>query len=893
MNDLPYFCLMLRGTPWSGEEKITKKQGYMKFKSLKKQLEGRLALAATACLAGAGLLQSCDNDDLEGQPVWLGESIYEQLQLDGGYQNMLRLIDDLDYATVLAKTGSKTLFVAHDSVFDRWYKTNSWGVRKYKDLSPAQRKLLLNSAMVDNAYLVELLSNVETESTDPMEGKCMRRESAVSVYDSVSRILPAEMPQTHYWDKHRDKKEGIVLLKDNTNQPMIHFLPRFMSMNNITDEDLRILTNGESNSTKDAWVNGKKILERDITCKNGYIHKVDGVMTSSDNMAQIVRNHANTSGWSTLLDRFCAPYYDEEATKDYQRLYGTSDSVYVLRYFSSQSGQELEEDPNRRLVEAKLSFDPGWNHYMYTNTQGKDLHYDCGAMLVPTNDALDFWWNNDGFALQDQYKTWENVPDQVLVELINVNMIPEFIKTVPSKFQNIVNDAKVEMGVKVEHIDSCFMGCNGVVYLTNKVFSPATYSSVAFPALVHTETMNIIYWGIDKLDFKPYLNSMDSYYSFFVPTNNGMLRYVDPCSFGATNTVMYEFYYDADRQTVAARRFNYDMATNTVLDQLDDATPTQVQNRMQDLLDNLIVVGNVEDGNTYYRTKNGSTIRVDNPGKAGEMTVSGGLQIEQQRPVTVTQIFDQTKNGNGKAYVVESEVPMTSAKSVYKTLSEHPEYARFFDLLSGGDPDSAQYNLTVSMVDEKYSCVDFNIRLFDNYHYTVWVPSNESLDALHNAGILPYWEDLEAQTDSAWGGNRDAAKVMRYKIRQRILDFLRYHIQDNAIFMGEGVVQGRYETSKLNPSNRKFYSLAVDADNYAISVTDALGNERQVQRTEGLYNNMCREYLYSNKDKEQAPKGTLYSSSHAVVHLIDAPLFYDNSQLQPMDWTPNAGNNKE
>lgn len=854
------------------------------------RLKTKALLVSSMMLLVAVVTQSCDNSDLEGQPEWLGNSIYERLQEGGNYTTILRLIDDLDYALVMKETGSKTLFAADDQAFSQWFQNNEWGVRSYEKLSLAQKKLLLNSAMVNNAYLVELLSNVEAEP-DPLEGQCMRRESAVSQYDSVSRWYPAQMPQTRYWDIHRGKNQGIVLLKDNTTPPMIHFLPRFMTLNGITDDDLRILTNGASSSIKDAWVNGKKIVERDITCKNGYIQRMDGVMTTSDNMAQIVRSHQNMSQWSTLLDRFCAPYYNEEATRNYNRLYNNQDSVYVLRYFSSQNKQELELTPDKQTVDAQLSFDPGWNHYMYTNTAGKDLHYDCGALLVPTNQALDEWWNHDGFALQDQYKTWANVPDQVLVELINVNMVPEFASTVPSKFQNIVNDAKVEMGVKIADIDSCFMGCNGVVYLTNKVFAPATYSSVAFPALVHTETMNILYWGIDKLGFKPYLNSMDSYYSFFLPTNQGMMRYVDPCSLGSTQTVMYEFYYNTDRKNVGAHRFRYDLATNTSGERLSDATSSQVENRLTDIIDNLIVVGNVEDGNTFYRTKGGATIKVENAGNVGAMTVAGGLQIESQRTTPITQIFDQTKSGNGKVYVIESEVPSSGRKSVYQTLSEHPEYSRFFDLLRGGDPDSAQYNLTASIIDDKYSCVDFNIRLFDNYHYTIWVPTNESLDAMHAAGQLPYWEDLEAQTDEAWGGNRDAAKLIRYRIRQRILDFLRYHIQDFSVYMGQGTINGRYETSKLNPENRKFFSLSVDANNQHISVTDALGNRRQVKTNQGLYNNMCREYLFTNKDKEQAASGNLYSSSYAVVHLIDGPLLYSTSQLEPMDWTPGRKTN--
>ena len=451
-------------------------------------------LSPAMLLAAIASLLSCDNKDLEGQPEWLGNSIYERLQEAGSYQTMLSLIDDLGYDQVMRQTGSKTLFAADDEAFSRWFASNPWGVSSYAALSAAQRKLLLNSAMINNAYLVELLSNVEA-SPDPLEGQCMRRESSLTPYDSVARWMPSQLPQTRYWDAHRHKPQGIVLLRDDEAQPMIHFLPRFMQYNNITDDDLQMLTNGQATSCQEAWVNGQRIVERDITCKNGYIQRMEGVMLSSDNMAQILRAHPSMSQWSTLIDRFCAPYYSEEATLTYNRLAGNGngqDSVFVLRYFSSQNRQELDRDPSRQPVSALLSFDPGMNHYMYTNTQGKDLHYDCGAMLVPSNQALDDWWNHDGLALQDQYHEWANVPDQVLVELLNVNMVPEFISTVPSKFDNIVNDAKVSMGVKKSDVDSCFMGCNGVVYLTNKVFAPATYSSVAFPALVHTETMNII-----------------------------------------------------------------------------------------------------------------------------------------------------------------------------------------------------------------------------------------------------------------------------------------------------------------------------------------------------------------------------------------------------------------
>ena len=110
-----------------------------------------------AAMALGAMLASCNENELYEEPGWLGNSIYEKLQQEGNYAYTLRLIDDLGQREVLSKTGSKTLFVASDSVYNTFFADNDWGVKSYADLSDAQKKLLLNSAMVNNAYLVEML----------------------------------------------------------------------------------------------------------------------------------------------------------------------------------------------------------------------------------------------------------------------------------------------------------------------------------------------------------------------------------------------------------------------------------------------------------------------------------------------------------------------------------------------------------------------------------------------------------------------------------------------------------------------------------------------------------------------------------------------------------------
>lgn len=833
--------------------------------------------AVAASIIFVAGLTSCEDENLVGQPSWLNNSIYGWLGEQGNYQNTLRLIDDLNMRDVLNQTGSKTLFVANDEAYGKFFKSNKWGVSSYEQLSLAQKKLLLGSSMVNNAYLIELLSNVE--GNPPQEGRCMRRDVALSVYDSVARIMPADMPNTKYWDKVRSRNQGILLMRDNTTAPMIHLLPRFMKTNDITSSDLSKLTNGVSTSVSESWVNGIRVLSPvDITCKNGYIQKVEQVITPAQNMAEIIHEHENMSSWAELLDLYSAPIYDATATLNYNNLYDTKDSVFVLCYFALQAngGSNLKDPDNSQVtVPGYLAFDPEWNQYMYTNSQNKTMFYDCGAMLVPSNDALRRWWDGEGKALQDVYPSLAEVDINVLNKLINVNMITSFVDHVPSKFESIVNDAKVSMGVKESDVDSCFMGCNGVVYLTNKVFAPAAYRSVSFPALVRRNTtMGVVYWAIENLELDAYLNSMDTRYSLVLPTNDAFLRYIDPCSYGSGTTTLYQFFWDEEKQNVGANKFQYDMTTGTILNPDDKNTVyanasagkdnDPVMNRLSDILENAIVVGDIEDGHTYYKTKGGGIIKVQ--GSGNSLKISSGLQVEHETPVPVTRVYDQTENGNGKAYVIEDELLMSSRKSVYQTLSEHPEYARFLELLSGGDPDSTDYNLLTSQIDKKYSCIDQNVRLFDTYNYTVYVPTNEVIEDLHARRILPYWEDFEAEEDP----------VKRYQLKNRIVDFLRYHIQDNSVYIGDATRDSlSFESAKLNPENKRFYSLKViNGVDGKLSVIDHLGNERNVVTTPGLFNNTCREFAFDTG------KNTIYTSSYAVVHQIDGALFYDASQLE-------------
>ena len=526
------------------------------------------------------------------------------------------------------------------------------------------------------------------------------------------------------------------------------------------------------------------------------------------------------------------------------------------------------------------------------------MNYDAGAMFVPTNQALENWWNKEGKDLQTEYGVIDSIPEATLAKLINVNLRDVFTEAIPSKFDKVLNDAKVEMGITIADIDSCFMGCNGVVYMTNRVFTPAEFASVAYPALAHPTIMNIIYWAISaaslvsstytgpatQLNFLPYLLSMDSKYSLILPTNDAMLWYIDPSTYdnekdGMENPDLLQFFYDPSKgedQRVRAYRYKclVDENGGITIDESTQRTEETSRNVICDclkrLMDQLIIVGNIEDGHEFYKSKGGTPIRVTRTSD-GRIAFAGGWQMNHNKvlPVNNEDIFFKE---NGKSYVLNGQMPLTTDKSIYLTLDEREEFSKFLELMDHDGADLfattvTKNNYEAGMLKKSSK----NLKLLDNYNYTIYAPTNNSIQELIDKGLLPTWDDYEAQTFEIWG-SEEAAEEAKAIIKDIIVSFLRYHIQDHAIMIGMAPENGKYENSfetmKRNLETGRFSPVVVNNAGDQMWVQDLLGNKRNVVKTDGLYNRICREYWF----KPDGTKLYTYMASDAVVHQIDGVL---------------------
>jgi len=904
--------------------------------------------SAALLLVGAVLsMSSCEDDLLTGTPSWLGSSIYEELESRGNFQTTLALINDPDlsetnYPEMLRRTGSMTLFVADDAAWNRYLSAR--GISSVNRLPKAEKKNLLKAAMINNAYLIELLSN--TPGDPPTEGACMRRASRVDVTDSIPVMHADEFPiinpvrvndkgeQVDYWAAVRDREE-ILIYYDNNPIPMVHFLPDFMVKNDLGNADVEKLTNGSASDVNHtSYINGRKVIEQDITCQNGYIHVLEEVPEQLDNMAQIIHSKPQFSIFSELLDRWSYPQFLSVQTAD-----GKSDSLFVKRYFNNghQDHSLNQIDESNTTVSTVLTLDPGWNRYrLNTNNTGVSFANDGAAMFVPTNEWMDYYLHHDGAAIGAKYDyDWRNVPDNVVLPFINNCMKASFISSAPTKFGNVKNTAAEPMGIALEDVDSCFMACNGVIYQLNKVFVAPEHQSVLFPVTLRADQdLSIVNQAItdsryNKVDigsaawrifeYQAYLNSMSSSYSFLIPQDTAFAAVIDPYSIFEKKPIGIRYFLDSSSSLpVRAQAYNAELDSTTmeyvITDQLapNSQQPTAmafVNNRITDLMENVIVIHGLRGtqtfhpGQTVYLNKAGAPVFVRFEGD--KVTgVAGTYHYERGEwiPVESELIFDQTESGNGVSYVIPS-IPSSTITSPYAALHDaekHPDYSTFANLLT------ASCSFMGSEI-SGHPTMDFGFTNMANYHYTIWVPTNESVQALIDSGKLPTWETMEEwanlkdslteyqnwmdaeyrakQFDEELYEQRqaeiedltDRATAYQSRIRDVIENFIRYHIQDGSVYIGGPDSTGVYETAVLDTAMSRFRRLDVSNQGGSITVKDIKGNIAHV--IPGANSNVVsRQYLFTRANRY------IYASSYVVLHSIDRVLEYADEQFLPDDF---------
>ena len=927
-----------------------------------------------ACLLFVcAMVQSCRDEYFydDREPDFIGSSIYDYLDGEGNFTYFLRVINDLGYKDVLQRTGSKTLFVADDDAFKKGIK-DEWGFDEYSQLTAAHKRIILYGAMLDNAYLLEMLSKMQStgENAEPIPGQCLRQVTSASVTDTIGLFSYREFPKNNpNWDDFKDR--SIRLALDETQPMMLHFIEDQLYQKNITEKDLRTLVANDAAQLSDIYIYDKKVIKEasDVTCKNGYVHQLDGLLIPPANMAEEIRLNGNiavledgaidveklndfsTQLFSRMLDRFAVPVPmdpDGEIAQNYNRLYNLNrpaERLFTKRYFTEGSvrgsaGNYLEymdENDHKHDALGSLSFDPGWNEYKAGTTAGVKKEHDMAAIFAPSDSAvIKYFTEQSGKTLIERYgskvpdnmnirggliEAIDSIPIDVIEPLVRNHMQMSFNSSVPSKFENIMDDARDPMKVKEEDLKKVILANNGVVYVMNTLYNPARYKSVIAPVMLN-DTLSIFYKFINDLSYDKYLLSMGNKFSLIVSSDNEIVYYdpkdekkendgdyeleagSDPKAYKFVATTNAEGKLAVEAKVITYKRDSYDPTTNTYgkITQKTEkhGTPSTL---FKEILEYNIVLGDMNsekdrmEGRKYYMSKGYGTVMVERDAEGYVCGIAGGRERQNGAMVPVEKV---TGMDNGQTIQLKGAMVQPATQSVYNVMYETDEYKEFFNLCRP-DKDVLTYFLgseTENLKEwNKYRVFDdILVRMFDTYHYTVYVPTKEALDDAHERG-LPTWEELLEQTVEFGENPTDSMKNVIRSGANLISKFVRYHFQDNSVFVdnpvhslavdkgdidGDGIrdyeyeKQVRYETSALNDSTNGFSTVLVQTDEVkkTIAVRGDFGDENPdanvcyvIKEDENkLFNVMTRDIIFSGS--------TISTSSYGVVHLIDNFLVY-------------------
>lgn len=970
---------------------------------------GKTMIGAFLLLSIGGITYSCQDDYKldETRPSFLGGSIYDELKGRNKFNYTVRLIEDLGYKEVMSKTGSKTLFVAPDAAYEEFFKNNKWGVSSYEQLTDAQKRILFNGAQLNNAYVIEMMGNADNGD----KNLALRQNSAAAVVDSVRLWRPEELPtnysqvegEKHYWDRFKgDKGKSILMATDDSEPMMTHFIENNMKEQRVRRSDVAFIVgdkNGwnESDPTR-AYVFGNRVMEQDVVCLNGYFHVLDKVLVPPSSMAEEIRSNGETNIFSHILDRFSAPYYDATLTENYKALHNNSiDSIFEKRYFAinTKTGR-LTTGPDRIVNNdfPLLTYDPGWNSYKPEG--GTEKEKDMGVMFVPSDKALrDYFLRGAGQVLLERYglkdlemneenllKHIDQIPLDIVQPLVNNLMKPSFNESVPSKYLTIMNDARDPMFPLRDYpseaayksvIDKTLLANNGVVYVMNRVVSPADYASVLAPALYsgNTQIVRTVVRADDSFVqgsdyakaplqqyFSTYLKAMQSRFSFFVPTDDGLKNfgYIDPASMMRNRQIYYRWEPTNTRgagsgvKTLGVRQLAYRLNLNTgpqTKDQeernyhheghvtIDQGVGYIKKKLLIEMVNHHIVVHDNNDvqginaERKYFLSREGAPIMVTSTGKRGKgTTLMGGLAEQLQGTgaayqSTITAEYDQTREkngyGNGMTYLLDRPLQATT-HSAYQILTKNTDYAEFMKLCDGLNTDvldkAGLYDsLKAKKLDDaagkerekvalKYYVFvagnkagqvfnagtkdDKLVRFFNNYRYTIYAPTNEAVKAEVDKG-LPTWEKIEKYlTDNlqaevkladdksnqkevdAVNKHNGEVKIKAQAMITTLVNFLKYHFQDESVFVDNVTSKEEYSTSSVNNETKVYMKLNVSQTPNSIVLKDESG---QTVPVVAPYNQLVRD---ANYDRETAPQ-YIRSSSYAVVHTIGKALLFDKS----------------
>lgn len=465
------------------------------------------------------------------------------------------------------------------------------------------------------------------------------------------------------------------------------------------------------------------------------------------------------------------------------------------------------------------------------------------------------------------------------------------------------------------------------ISLTNQVMQWAIYNG---------STKGADYMG---LNYYAYLKAMQSRFAFFLPSDEAMLYYYDTSSFKSLKPRVISMFYGTKvpgtntlEIPICYNTYEYDNKTGTIGKKWtsEKMVYQDVVNRLKDILEShTIVLDGIKDIDSdideYYVTKNGSGVKVtrglDKYGNPVVIKVQGGYQLENEANGITGSIDEAGNKGahpevrgmqynnvvgnpyykdNGTTYVLDSPI-ISPSRSVYHILTDNgnpdydPNYSEFYKLCNVAEYENIIH--ACGLVDDHHTASeqnieikkfriftsdngpDYNVQFFNNYRYTIFVPTNDAINNAISNG-LPTWEDISADYESLkvdlGDGNEEYVLTTADSLRLQakityLTNFIRYHFADNSVFVDKSEINDReMVTASFDNDKGLFCKIKINRHSGVLSVSDTNGGSWISIKDTDQHNVMARDITCSSSptNKSTMNKITIDGSSFAVIHQI-------------------------
>lgn len=756
---------------------------------------------------------ACNNakEDYYERPEWLEPPIYKLLEEKGNFSNYLQLVDMANYTQTLNGAGFYTVFAPTDEAFsDFLAKMNLTSIDQ---IDSTLAKKIVSYSMCVTPGSHESIDDFQDGSSTETEDKLFDIAFKRTTYNYKWVYSETDTEGNERYVIDINSSPGVAgsasqtFNIDDFNQKNIPFFTAgYMAQKGINATDYNYFY--PNTELTEFNVVDAIVVEKDLWAENGIVHVIDKVIQPLNNLEEILTSTQECSIFKNMLDKYMVDYVYafEDFQLKYEQASGQREDVYIKAYRGAAFNLNCEN----------------YSGYL-ANTKRMDAQIDGYTLFVPTNDAMQNFFDNKFFNYG--YKSLNEMPSYIIEEFVNAHM---FMNTVwPTRFATTTNlygeEARFDANSNVVKKE---FGSNGIFYAVNKVQATNAFSTVLCDVLLNPD-YSLFYQAL--LDIEPLaenLKSTKANYLLFPISNQ---QFTEAGLAYNSNSNNWEFTTASDRPDLGTNAF-------TALSRLVYLHIILLNNNTID----------INNGSGLIKAYNDEYIGYSK----GKVYSSGNSSA--QRPNIVNAI--ESGAVNGQSYALSNAImfsngnigdvlSVSSINNQYKA-TQLMSYLKKMSAATYINDEGNQSYLTGTV----YSDANKQIKDISNTNFiTVFLPNNQAIDQAVADGVLKPISDF---------ANGTLGPEILARDNQTLENFIKYHIIKSNIVVGDVLSTNLSTYRKLDDGT--FATLKVEGDN-ANSPGSLYVIDNQGRRANVITSSTVTYNILGNR---------------AIVHVIDNYLTY-------------------